>query len=167
MKKPTRRLKPARSESGQCASPDELYLALRGLRTLEPRLRQHQENTSAVIGWLQKRPEVERIIYPALSDCPGHKLWKRDFTGATGLFSMILKTSSKDEARRFIDGLEYFPLGYSWGGYESLLVPLELDGERTVSSFKTAGSGLRLHIGLEHPDDLIADLEAGFTRMKA
>ena len=162
-----RTLKTCAIESGQCVSPDELYLALRGLRTLEPRLRRHQENARAVIGWLQKRPEVERIIYPALPDCPGHKLWKRDFTGATGLFSLILKTSSKDEVRRFIDGLEYFPLGYSWGGYESLLVPLELDGERTVSPFKVAGSGLRLHIGLENPDDLIADLEAGFKRMKA
>jgi cysteine-S-conjugate beta-lyase len=157
-------LKTCAIDFGQCASPDDLYLALRGLRTLEPRLRRHQENTGAVVAWLQKRAEVERIIYPALPDCPGHELWKRDFKGAAGLFSMILKTSSKDDVRRFIDGLEYFPLGYSWGGYESLLVPLELDGERTVSPFRSAGLGLRLHIGLENPDDLIADLEAGFKR---
>ncbi len=153
-------------ESGQCAGPDDLYMALRGLRTLDVRLRRHEENTRKVIDWLKKRPDVARILYPALPGCPGHDLWKRDFGGASGLFSMVLKTKSKGDLRKFVDGLEYFPLGYSWGGYESLIVPLHLEGERSATKFPEDGQAVRLHIGLEDPDDLIADLSSGFERMK-
>jgi cystathionine beta-lyase len=154
-------------ESGQCAGPDDLYMALRGLRTLDVRLRRHEENARKVIDWLKTRAEVKRILYPALADCPGHQHWKRDFKGASGLFSVILKTKSKDDLRKFLDGLEYFPLGYSWGGYESLIVPLHLEGERSATKFSVEGQAVRLHIGLENPDDLIADLAAGFERMKS
>jgi len=154
-------------ESGQCAGPDDLYMALRGLRTLDVRLRRHEENARKVIDWLKTRAEVKRILYPALADCPGHQHWKRDFKGASGLFSVILNTKSKDDLRKFIDGLEYFPLGYSWGGYESLIVPLHLDGERSATKITDDGQAVRLHIGLENPDDLIADLAAGFERMKS
>lgn len=154
-------------ESGQCAGPDDLYMAMRGLRTLEVRLRRHEENARKLIDWLKTRSEVKHILYPSLPDCPGHEFWKRDFTGASGLFSMILKTKSKEDLRIFVDRLAYFPLGYSWGGYESLIVPLHLDGERSATKFAEEGQGLRLHVGLENPDDLIADLAAGFDRMKS
>lgn len=154
-------------ESGQCAGPDDLYMAMRGLRTLEVRLRRHEENARKLIDWLKTRSEVKHILYPSLPDCPGHEFWKRYFTGASGLFSMILKTKSKEDLRIFVDGLAYFPLGYSWGGYESLIVPLHLDGERSATKFAEEGQGLRFHVGLENPDDLIADLAAGFDRMKS
>ena len=148
---------------GQCAAPDDLVLALRGLRTLDVRLQRHQENATAVIDWLKDQPQVERVLYPALSDCTGHDIWKHDFSGATGLLSVTFKTKGKQALARFTDGLEYFPLGFSWGGYESLAAPLHLTGERTVGS--TDIEGVRLHIGLEDPQDLIADLAAGLGRM--
>lgn len=152
---------------GVCAGPDDLYLALRGLRTLRARLRQHQENAMAVIDAVKDHPAIDRILYPALPDDPGHALWRRDFTGANGLFTIALKAGTDGAAiARMLDGMEYFAMGYSWGGYESLIVRAWLDGERSVRRHDAAGPLLRLHAGLEDPRDLIADLRAGLDRLR-
>jgi len=149
---------------GQHAAPDDCYLGLRGLRTMGVRLKQHQENATTVANWLKSRPEVSRVLYPALPDDPGHELWKRDFEGACGLFGVVLKDHFEDEQlARMLDRLELFAMGASWGGYESLILPAA--PLRTATTWDAEGSLLRLHVGLEHPDDLIADLEAGFARL--
>ncbi|MBG1231482.1 cystathionine beta-lyase [Aestuariivirga litoralis] len=148
---------------GQFAGPDDMYLALRGLRTLDVRLERHQKSAIQVAEWLRGRAEVETVLYPALSNAPGHAIWKRDFTGASGLFSLILKPASDKAVAAMLDGLELFSMGYSWGGFESLVVPFK--PHRTVTQWTTDGPALRLHIGLEHPEDLIADLDAGFKRL--
>ena len=156
------RLEKTRRVLGQTAGPDDAWLALRGLRTLDVRLRRHEENGLRVARWLEAQPRVMRVLHPALPDCPGHEFWQRDFTGATGLFSFVL--DGDDKARtRLIDGLELFGIGYSWGGYESLVVPA--DPVRTATKADYGGPLVRLHVGLEHPDDLIADLEAGLARL--
>ena len=108
-----------------------------------------------------------RVLYPALPDDPGHAIWKRDFSGASGLFSVVLEPASETQIAAMVDGLEYFGLGASWGGYESLVLPFDPTPNRTATAWRAAGPCLRFHIGLEHPDDLIADLEAGFDRMRA
>jgi len=149
---------------GQHAAPDDCYLGLRGLRTMGVRLKQHQKNATTVANWLKSRPEVSRVLYPALPDDPGHELWKRDFEGACGLFGVVLKDHFEDEQlARMLDRLELFAMGASWGGYESLILPAA--PLRTATTWDAEGSLLRLHVGLEHPDDLIADLEAGFARL--
>ncbi|MEL0143140.1 MAG: cystathionine beta-lyase [Alphaproteobacteria bacterium] len=149
---------------GQHAAPDDCYLGLRGLRTMGVRLKQHQENATTVANWLKSRAEVSRVLYPALPDDPGHELWKRDFEGACGLFGVVLKNHYEDEQlARMLDGLELFAMGASWGGYESLILPAA--PLRTATTWDAEGSLLRLHVGLEHPDDLIKDLEAGFARL--
>ena len=148
---------------GLFAGPDDMYLALRGLRTLEVRLERHMKSALTVAEWLRQRPEVETVLYPALSNAPGHEIWKRDFSGASGLFSIILKPQSDKAVAAMLDGMELFSMGDSWGGYESLIVPFQ--PKRTVTPWHAAGPALRLHIGLEHPDDLIADLEEGFKRL--
>ena len=153
------------NDLGLYASGDDCFLALRGLRSLAARLARHQENALRLTRWLEERPEVERVLYPALESDPGHALWKRDFTGATGLFGVVLKPVSEQALAAMIDGLEHFGLGYSWGGYESLIIPAHF--VRTATAFKAAGPVLRIHAGLEHPDDLIADLAAGFARLNA
>lgn len=156
------RLERTRRVLGQTAGPDEAWLALRGLRTLDVRLQRHQENGLKVARWLKEQPRVARILHPAMEGCPGHEHWRRDFAGATGLFSFVL--DGDEEARtRLIDGLELFGIGYSWGGYESLAVPA--DPVRTATRPEFEGRLVRLHVGLEHPDDLIADLEAGLARL--
>ncbi|MGY9056876.1 MAG: cystathionine beta-lyase [Alphaproteobacteria bacterium] len=152
---------------GISAAPDDVYLATRGVRTMQVRLEQHQKNALEVATWLQGRPEVQQVLYPALGNDPGHAIWKRDFTGASGLFSMIIQQSSEAQLEAFFDGLELFGMGSSWGGYESLLVPSDAGGNRTATEWNPPGPLLRLHIGLENPADLIADIEAGFARMKA
>jgi cysteine-S-conjugate beta-lyase len=144
-------------------SPDDCYLGLRGLRTLGVRLKQHQASALKVAGWLGSRPEVARVAFPALPGDPGHALWKRDFTGACGLFAIELQPVAKAAADAFIDALELFGIGASWGGYESLAVPV--NATRTATSPRTAGPMIRLHIGLEDADDLIADLERGFAAL--
>lgn len=148
---------------GLFAGPDDMYLALRGLRTLELRLERHMKSAIQIAEWLRQRPEVETVLYPALSNTPGHEIWKRDFTGASGLFGLILKPKSEGALALMLDGMSLFGMGYSWGGFESLMIPIH--PERTATQWHPAGPALRLQIGLEHPDDLIADLEAGFARL--
>jgi cystathionine beta-lyase len=151
---------------GQHAAPDDCYLGLRGLRTMAVRLRQHEENALVVANWLKTRPEVTRVLFPALPDDPGHELWKRDFEGACGLFGLTLDKHHDDTALgAMLDGMELFAMGASWGGYESLILPSK--PLRTATEWESTGTLLRLHVGLEHPDDLIADLEAGLDRLAA
>ncbi|MEQ8734169.1 MAG: cystathionine beta-lyase [Rhodospirillaceae bacterium] len=155
-----------RQQLGVAVSPDDAYLATRGLRTLGVRLRAHQINTLKIAKWLQSRPEVARVLYPALPDDPGHAIWKRDFLGASGLLGVVFKETSKDAVYAMINGMAYFPLGYSWGGYESLMCGSSPAKGRSVTTWAHPEPGLRLHIGLEDPDDLIVDLEAGLERFK-
>ena len=147
---------------GHGVSPDDAWLASRGLRTMAIRLKQHEESGLKVAEWLKAQPQVGRVLHPALSDCPGHEFWKRDFKGSSGLFSFELKGADDSERAAFIDRLELFGIGYSWGGYESLALPV--DPYRTVTQ-PPATSLVRLHIGLEDPDDLIADLEWSLKRL--
>jgi cystathionine beta-lyase len=129
------------------------------------RLKQHQESALVVANWLREHPDVSRVLYPALPDDPGHEIWKRDFEGACGLFGVVLKDHYDDDALgAMLDGLELFAMGASWGGYESLILPST--PIRTATTWEAEGSLLRLHVGLEHTDDLIADLEAGLARLK-
>ena len=149
---------------GQFAGPDDMYLALRGLRTMSVRLERHMRNATAVTEWLRGRNEVESVLYPALSNAPGHELWKRDFTGASGLFSVVLKPTSEQSVAAMLDDLSLFSMGFSWGGFESLVVPFK--PVRTATTWTAPGPCLRFHIGLESPDDLIDDLKQGFERLK-
>jgi len=149
---------------GLFASGDDCFLGLRGLRTLAVRLARHQETGLTLARWLQARPEVARILHPGLESDPGHVLWKRDFSGACGLFGVILKPASEGAVAAFVDGLQHFGIGYSWGGFESLIVPAHI--RRTVRPFAAEGPVLRIHAGLEDAGDLIADLEQGLARMK-
>jgi cystathionine beta-lyase len=158
------RLEQARRVLGQAAGPDEAWLTLRGLRTLGLRLRQHQENGLRVARWLEAQPQVARVLHPALPGCPGHEYWARDFSGASGLFSIVLAGGDSAARAAFIDGLDRFGIGYSWGGYESLAVPA--DPVRTATRPDWEGPIVRLHVGLEDPEDLIADLAAGLARYR-
>ena len=161
------RIRRAAGELGGCPGPDDCYLALRGLRTLSVRLVRHQANAMRLALWLQGRPEVAEVLYPALPDDPGHALWKRDFLGATGLFGVVLNPCSKTALAAMLDGLELFGMGYSWGGYESLIIPTHPETIRTATRWEKPGPTLRIHAGLEDPDDLIADLDRGFDRLAA
>ncbi len=155
------------AELGHCAAPDDAYFALRGMRTLSVRLERHQHNALTVARWLQARPEVSRVLYPALPEDPGHALWKRDFTGASGLFGVVLKPAPKEAVYAMIDALDLFGIGSSWGGFESLILPTAPARSRTATRWQAEGPTLRLHIGLEDPQDLIADLERGFHQLRA
>ena len=148
---------------GQHVGPDDAYLAARGLRTLGVRLRQHQNSALKIARWLEEQPQVARVLHPALEGCPGHELWKRDFKGSSGLFSFVLKGGSDSARSRFVEGLKHFGIGYSWGGYESLALPVDPQRVRSATRFEAAGPLVRLHIGLEDPDDLIADLAEGLA----
>lgn len=152
---------------GSAVGPDDCYLALRGLRTLSVRLKRHEETGLVLARWLADRPEVLRVIHPALPGCPGHELWKRDFSGASGLFGAVLKPVPEKALVAFLDGLELFGKGYSWGGFESLVIPARPEQLRSATRWEPGGPTLRFHAGLEDPEDLIADLEAGFARLKA
>ncbi|MEZ8011218.1 MULTISPECIES: cystathionine beta-lyase [Vibrio] len=155
---------------GQCVSPDDAYLGLRGIRTLDVRLRQHAENSLKVAKWLETRPEVDHVRHPALESCPGHEFFKRDFTGGNGLFSFVLKNSNTKATTALLDGMTHFSMGYSWGGFESLILanePSSFNSLRTVANPNFEGTLIRVHIGLEDVDDLIADLEAGLDRYNA
>ncbi len=160
-----RPLTDAIEDLGFSVSPDDCYLALRGLRTLDVRLRRHQENGIALANWLQARPEVARVLHPALPSDPGHGLWKRDFSGASGLFGVVLNAAPEAGVVAMLEGLELFGLGYSWGGFESLAIPTRPQQARSATRWETPGPCLRLHAGLEDPDDLIRDLEAGLARL--
>ncbi len=152
--------------TGQHAGPDDVYLAQRGLRTMAVRLERHQRSGLAIADWLAGRPEVARVLHPGLPGAPGHALWRRDFTGASGLFSVVLKPGYGREAfRAFIDDLKLFRLGFSWGGFESLVMPFDPREERPAAAWPYAGQAFRLHVGLEAKEDLIADLEAAFRRL--
>ncbi len=152
---------------GQHVSPDDAFLGSRGLRTLAVRLKAHQEGALAVARWLDGRPEVARVLHPALPSCPGHDVWARDFRGASGLFGFVLAGGDAGARAALIDGLRHFGIGYSWGGHESLALPVDPAALRSATHWVAEGPLVRLHIGLEHPDDLIADLEDGLARYRA
>ena len=153
--------------TGLCEGPDDVYLGLRGLRTLGIRLDRHYQSGLAVARWLEGRPEVLRMLHPALPSHPGHALWKRDFTGASGLFSMVLKPVPKKAYHAFVNTLELFGIGASWGGYESLAIPFDCTPLRTATRWEPGGPTVRFHIGLEAVEDLTADLERGFAALAA
>ena len=155
------------TDMGIAASSDDCFLGLRGLRTLAARLAQHQASALKIAGWLRSRPEVAEVLYPALPEARGHALWKRDFTAASGLFGVILRAVPRERIARMLNGMRLFGMGWSWGGFESLMIPTYPDRARTVTTWRAGGPTLRLHIGLEDPDDLIADLEDGFARLTA
>jgi cystathionine beta-lyase len=152
---------------GNCPSPEDCYLGMRGLRTLGVRLKQHMKNARTVAEWLLDRPEVQQVRYPPLSQDPGHTLWKRDFEGAAGLLTIVLNDYPKPAVAAMMDGYAHFGLGGSFGGYESLVLPVRVDALRTATKWDPGGPAVRYHIGLEDPEDLIADLEAGFERLAA
>jgi cystathionine beta-lyase len=154
---------------GANSGPDDVYLALRGLRTIGVRMRQHNQTALKIARWLQSRPEVDRVLYPALPEDPGHEIWKRDFTGASGLFGVVLKPCTEDAIAAMLDGLKLYGMGASWGGFESLILLTNPAAIRTVDAQKWQQDGptLRIHAGLEDVDDLIADLEEGFERLNA
>jgi cystathionine beta-lyase len=158
------RLHETHGNLGLFASGDDCFLGLRGLRTLAVRLARHQETGLTLARWLAARPEIARILHPALESDPGHALWKRDFSGACGLFGLILKPAPEAAVAAFVDGLQHFGIGYSWGGFESLIVPAHIS--RTAQPFSAEGPVLRIHAGLEDAGDLIADLEAGLGRLR-
>jgi cystathionine beta-lyase len=153
--------------TGLHEAPDDTYLGLRGLRTLAVRLDRHYESGVAIARWLEARPEVLRLLHPALPSHPGHAIWKRDFTGASGLFSMVLKPVPQKAYYAFLDTLELFGIGASWGGYESLAIPFDCAPIRTATRWAPGGPTVRFHIGLEAVEDLMADLERGFAALAA
>ena len=164
---PLKQLKETHGALGVHVGPDDVFLGLRGLRTLAVRLDRHQKSAKIVAEWLAARSEVARVLYPALTSDPGHSLWKRDMSGATGLFGVVLNGWSEEQAKAFVDGLQLFGIGASWGGFESLAILAHPKTQRTATVWQAEGPLLRLHIGLEDPEDLIADLEAGFARVSA
>ena len=152
---------------GIFAAPDDVYLGTRGIRTMAVRLKQHQESTLAMCDWLLSRPEVDRVLYPPHPTSAGHDIWKRDFTGGSGLMGVVLKPVAEEAVARMLDGLELYGMGASWGGYESLILPADPTANRTATKWDEPGQLLRIHVGLENIDDLIADLGAGLDRLKA
>jgi cystathionine beta-lyase len=157
----------AMAQIGHSAAPDDVFFALRGMRTLSVRLERHQKSALQVARWLQTRAEVSRVLYPALPEDPGHAIWQRDFLGASGLFGVVLKPAAKQAVYAFVDALDLFGIGASWGGFESLIQPAYPERARTATSWQAEGPLVRLHIGLEDPQDLIADLAQGLDKMRA
>lgn len=155
------------ADLGLHTAPDTCYLALRGLRTLSVRLERHQETALKLAHWFSKRDEVETVLHPAFESCPGHSIWERDFTGSNGLFSIVLGPVSDTAVAAMLDGLDLFAIGESWGGYESLVLPVRPGRIRTATTWSGKGPVIRFHAGLEDSDDLIADLEKGFQRLNA
>jgi cystathionine beta-lyase len=153
--------------NGLCVGPDDVYLGLRGLRTLAVRLERHYHSGLAVARWLEQRPEIARLVHPAMPSHPGHAIWKRDFSGASGLFSVVFKPMPQQAVNAFLDTLQLFGIGPSWGGFESLAIPFDCTPVRTATHWAPGGPTVRFHIGLEAVDDLIADLERGFAAMAA
>jgi len=154
---------------GQCISPDDAYAALRGLRTLDVRMKQHQTSSLKIANWLTTQPDIDHVRHPALTSCPGHEYFLRDFTGGNGLFSFVMKTSRPQATTALLNGMTHFGMGYSWGGFESLILanePNSFNSLRTVANPNFKGTLFRLHIGLEDVDDLIDDLNAGLNRYR-
>lgn len=162
-----RHIERAKEVLGISPGSEEVYLGLRGLRTLDVRLRRHEAQALDLARWLASRPEVVRVLHPALPEHPNHALWKRDFTHASGLFSVILKPVPEAAVAAMLDGLELFGMGFSWGGYESLVIPFDARTYRTATTWAPEGPSLRFHVGLDHVDDLKADLERGFARLRS
>src|SRR6516165_2646012 len=160
------RLRATYDAFAMCPGPEDVFLGLRGLRSLDLRLREAERQGLAMAQWLAKREEVVDVLHPALPTCPGHALWKRDFLGSTGLFSILLAPCSRQALAAFLDGLELFGMGYSWGGFESLVIPFDCRTYRSATEWNPPGPALRFSIGLEDIEDLKADLAAGFERMK-
>ncbi len=156
----------AHGHLGHASSADDAYTALRGLRTLHARLTQHQATGLTLARWLAGQPEVEQVLHPALPGTPGHEFWKRDFTGASGLFSFVLKPVAMERVDAMLNGMKLFGMGSSWGGYESLMIRADLKSSRTAKPWHAVGRTLRISAGLEDPDDLIADLVAGLGRLQ-
>ncbi len=154
------------TDMGVAPSSDDCFLGLRGLRTLGVRLARHQASALEVANWLRQRPEVRSVLYPALPDDRGHALWKRDFQSASGLFGVVLEPADAARVATMLDGMRLFGMGWSWGGFESLIIPTWPERSRSVTTWNPGGPCLRLHIGLEDPQDLIADLDEGFARLR-
>jgi cystathionine beta-lyase len=152
---------------GLCVGPDDVNLTLRGLRTMGVRLERHQTSALAIAEWLLTRSEVAKVLHPALPSDPGHALWKRDFKGASGLFSIVTREMPFAAVKAMLDGFRYFGLGYSWGGFESLAIYADPRKCRTATTWDEPGHLIRFNVGLEDPNDLIADIEQGFARMNA
>ena len=152
---------------GLCVGPDDIYLGLRGLRTMGVRLAQHHQAGLKVARWLAERPEIARVLHPALESCPGHAIWRRDFSGASGLFSIVFKPVAQSAVNAFVNELSLFGIGPSWGGFESLAIPFDCTSIRTATKWAPGGPTVRLHIGLEDVDDLMGDLERGFAALAA
>jgi cystathionine beta-lyase len=152
---------------GLCVGPDDIYLGLRGLRTLGVRLPRHHRAGLEVARWLEQRPEIARVLHPALPSCPGHDIWRRDFSGASGLFSVVFNPVAVTAVNAFLNELRLFGIGASWGGFESLAIPFDCSDIRTATKWAPGGPTVRFHIGLEAVDDLICDLERGFAALAA
>ena len=161
------RYKAAYEEMGLFAGPDDMYLTLRGIRTLDVRLERHMKSGLAMAQWLRARDEVSEVLHPGLPGAPGHDIWKRDFTGASGLFGFIMKETAQDKVDAFFNALSLFGMGYSWGGFESLAIPCDVTTYRSATQWDRDGQLVRVHIGLEDVDDLKADLERAFAAMAA
>jgi len=155
------------TDLGLCPGPEDCYLGLRGMRTMGVRLERHQQAGLEIARWLAGRSEVSRVLHPGLPDHPGHDIWRRDYTGASGLFSVILHPASREAVAAMLDHLKLFGLGFSWGGFESLVVPFDPSNYRSATVWNPEGPALRVHIGLEDVDDLKRDLAAGFERLNA
>jgi cysteine-S-conjugate beta-lyase len=161
-----KRLRETYDSFAMCPGPEDVFLGLRGLRTMALRLREHGNQALEMARWLDDRPEVARVLHPAMETYPGHEIWKRDFKGSSGLFSIVLKPCSDQALAAMLDGLSLFGMGYSWGGFESLVIPFNCATYRTATKWEPGGHALRFHIGLEDLDDLKRDLDAGFARLR-
>jgi cystathionine beta-lyase len=161
------RLRATYDAFAMCPGPEDVFLALRGLRTLELRLREAEAQGLAMANWLAEREEIAAVLHPAFPDCPGHAIWKRDFLGSSGVFSVVLKPYSKKAVAALLDGLELFGMGFSWGGFESLVIPFDCKAYRTATAWNPPGPALRFSIGLEDIEDLKADLALGFERLRS
>jgi cystathionine beta-lyase len=161
-----RRLRATFDAMAACAGPEDVSLALRGLRTLSLRLKEHERQALDLARWLAARPEVDTVLHPALESDPGYSIWRRDFKGSTGLFSVVLKPAPNEAVAAMLDGLELFGMGFSWGGFESLVIPFDCATYRSATEWRPSGPALRFHVGFEDLDDLKADLDAGFARLR-
>ncbi|EIM24715.1 cystathionine beta-lyase [Microvirga lotononidis] len=161
-----KRLRETYDSFAMCPGPEDVFLGLRGLRTMALRLREHEKQALELARWLEARPEVARVLHPALETYPGHEIWKRDFKGSSGLFSVILRPCSDRALAAMLDGLSLFGMGYSWGGFESLVIPFNCATYRTATKWEPGGHALRFHVGLEDLEDLKQDLDAGFARLR-